>query len=70
MVKCMDDGIGRVLQTLDEEGLRENTIVLFTSDNGPQFSGRNEWRIETFNCGFRGSKGSVHEGGIRAPGLP
>ncbi len=67
MIKCMDDGIGRVLETLDREGLRENTIVIFTSDNGPQFSGRGDWRIERFNCGFRGSKGSVHEGGIRVP---
>ena len=67
MIKRMDTGIGRVLETLDREGLRENTIVIFTSDNGPQFSGKDEWRIERFNCGFRGSKGSVHEGGIRVP---
>lgn len=67
MIKKMDDGIGRVIETLDKQGLRENTIVLFTSDNGPQFSGRDEWCIERFNCGFRGSKGSVHEGGIRVP---
>ncbi len=67
MIKRMDAGIGRVLEKLDKLGLRENTIVLFTSDNGPQFSGKDEWRIERFNCGFRGSKGSVHEGGIRVP---
>ncbi|MDT8389130.1 MAG: sulfatase-like hydrolase/transferase [Lentisphaeria bacterium] len=67
MIKRMDEGIGRVLETLDKEGLRDNTIVMFTSDNGPQFSGKDEWRIERFNCGFRGSKGSVHEGGIRVP---
>jgi arylsulfatase A-like enzyme len=67
MIKRMDEGIGRVLETLDQEGLRDNTIVIFTSDNGPQFSGKDEWRIERFNCGFRGSKGSVHEGGIRVP---
>jgi len=67
MIKRMDTGIGRVLETLDREGLKDNTIVIFTSDNGPQFSGKDEWRIERFNCGFRGSKGSVHEGGIRVP---
>lgn len=67
MIKRMDTGIGRVLKAIDKQGLRENTIVLFSSDNGPQFSGQEEWRIERFNCGFRGSKGSVHEGGIRVP---
>ena len=67
MIKRMDEGIGRVLEALDAQGLRENTIVIFTSDNGPQFSGKDEWRIERFNGGFRGSKGSVHEGGIRVP---
>lgn len=67
MIKRMDAGIGRVLETLEKEGLKDNTIVVFTSDNGPQFSGKDEWRIERFNCGFRGSKGSVHEGGIRVP---
>lgn len=67
MIKRMDAGIGRVLETIDKAGLRENTIVIVTSDNGPQFSGADEWRIERFNCGFRGSKGSVHEGGIRVP---
>ena len=67
MIKRMDTGIGKVLETLEKEGLKDNTIVIFTSDNGPQFSGQGEWRIERFNCGFRGSKGSVHEGGIRVP---
>jgi arylsulfatase A len=67
MIKRMDDGIGRLLEALDRKGLRDHTIVMFTSDNGPQFSGKDEWRIERFNCGFRGSKGSVHEGGIRVP---
>lgn len=67
MIKRLDEGVGRVLETLDREGLKDNTIVIFTSDNGPQFSGRDAWRIERFNCGFRGSKGSVHEGGIRVP---
>jgi arylsulfatase A-like enzyme len=67
MIKRLDDGVGRVIEALDKNGLRENTILIFTSDNGPQFSGQDEWRIERFNCGFRGSKGSVHEGGIRVP---
>ncbi|MBI1336415.1 MAG: sulfatase-like hydrolase/transferase [Phycisphaera sp.] len=67
MVKRLDIGIGRVLEKLDRLGLRENTIVVFSSDNGPQFSGEGERCTARFNCGFRGSKGSVHEGGIRVP---
>lgn len=68
MIKRMDAGIGRILETLEKEGLRENTIVVFTSDNGPQFGcGNEDWCGDRFNCGFRGSKGSVHEGGIRVP---
>lgn len=67
MVNRLDVGIGRVLAALDRLGLRDNTIVIFSSDNGPQFSGTGEESIARFNCGFRGSKGSVHEGGIRVP---
>jgi len=67
MIKRMDDGIGRVLETLEKEGLRKNTIVVFTSDNGPQMTHRPKIDCRRFNCGFRGQKGSVHEGGIRVP---
>ena len=67
MIKRLDMGVGRVLETLEKQGLKENTIVLFSSDNGPQFSGQGDMSIKRFNCGFRGSKGSVHEGGIRVP---
>lgn len=67
MIRRMDKGIGEILETLDREGLRENTIILFSSDNGPQFGGKGDLRINRFNCGFRGAKGSVHEGGIRIP---
>jgi arylsulfatase A len=68
MIKRMDTGVGRILALLEKEGLAENTIVVFTSDNGPQFGGKDDdWRLNRFNCGFRGAKGSVHEGGIRVP---
>ncbi|HLI80770.1 MAG TPA: sulfatase-like hydrolase/transferase, partial [Candidatus Binataceae bacterium] len=67
MLRCMDRGVGRVLEELDRGGIAGNTIVLFTSDNGPQFGGKGEMCTDRFNCGFAGSKLLVYEGGIRLP---
>ena len=67
MIRSMDRGVARVLDALDRLGLAENTIVLFTSDNGPQFSGSGEMDSRRFNCGFAGAKLLVYEGGIRVP---
>ncbi len=67
MIHRMDVGIGRILETLDRLGLRDNTIVVFTSDNGPQFGGAGEDCLDRFNCNFRGAKGHTYEGGIRVP---
>jgi arylsulfatase A-like enzyme len=67
MIFRMDKGLGRLLEELDRLGLRENTVVLFTSDNGPQMSGEGDQSIKRFNAHFRGSKGNVFEGGIRVP---
>jgi len=74
MIEIMDQGIGRILQSLEDKRLAENTIVLFTSDNGPAFfnppymlePGEDTFN-ERFNCGMRGSKGWIYEGGIRVP---
>ncbi len=74
MVERMDAGIGRVLDTLDRLGLAENTIVAFTSDNGPAFfnppymlePGEPTFN-ERFNADLRGSKGWIYDGGIRVP---
>jgi arylsulfatase A len=67
MLRSMDRGIARVLDTLDREGLTENTLVLFSSDNGPQFGGKGDMCSDRFNCGFAGAKTLVYEGGIRLP---
>ena len=67
MIRRMDSGIGRVLAALRRVGVAENTIVVFTSDNGPQFGGVAEACHDRFNCGFNGSKSLVYEGGIRVP---
>jgi len=67
MIRRMDAGIGAVLHELDSLGLAEDTLVLFTSDNGPQFSGSGQYDTTRFNCGLRGSKGLVYDGGVRLP---
>jgi arylsulfatase A-like enzyme len=59
MVENIDWNVGRVLRTLEELGLAENTIVVYFSDNGPN---GNRW-----NGGMRGIKGSVYDGGTRSP---
>lgn len=59
MCENIDWNVGRLLRTLDEAQLTEQTIVVFLSDNGP-----NGWR---FNGGMKGRKGSTDEGGVRSP---
>lgn len=59
MCENIDDNVGRVMATLEELELLENTIVIFLTDNGPN--------TDRFNGGMRGRKGSVHEGGVRVP---
>ena len=61
MIEAMDRQIGRVLQVLDAEGLRENTIVIFTSDNG------GERFADTWP--FTGKKTELLEGGLRVPSV-
>ena len=60
MVENMDENFGRLLETLERLGLRENTLVVFLTDNGPAGEKR-------FDAGLRGNKGQVYEGGIRVP---
>lgn len=65
-VSMLDHHIGRLMDYLDKTGLSENTIVVFTSDNGP------EHRTPTaFGSSghLRGAKGHIHEGGIHVPGI-
>jgi arylsulfatase A-like enzyme len=59
MVSYLDAEIGRLIQKLDELGIRENTFIVFTSDNGPSYRGSpSPWT---------GGKADLHEGGIRVP---
>lgn len=64
LIKDMDDAIGNVLRALDELGLEENTLVIFTSDNGGVVSG-DSYSSSLFP--LRGGKGRQWEGGIRVP---
>ncbi|MFG1912909.1 sulfatase-like hydrolase/transferase [Kribbella sp. NPDC048928] len=75
MIAAMDDGVGEILAALERTGQRDNTIVVFSSDNGPSTETRN-WLDGTEDRyyggtagGFRGHKGSLFEGGIREPFL-
>jgi len=62
----MDDAFGRLMRGLDELQLRNNTLVMFTSDNGPAITPRHPHG----SAGpLRNKKGSVYEGGIRVPGI-
>lgn len=64
MVEAMDLAVGKVLAKLDELGLTENTIVIFTSDNGGLSTSEGS---PTSNLPWRAGKGWLYEGGIREP---
>ena len=67
MITRMDDHIGRILEQLNALGLDENTVVMFTSDNGTTYTGGVDAEFFESTAGLRGLKGSLYEGGIRVP---
>ncbi|MEV8268368.1 sulfatase-like hydrolase/transferase [Microbacterium sp. NPDC076911] len=67
MLAMVDDGVDALLQHLSALGLTNNTIVMFTSDNGPDLHGEGEDSTHRFNEGLRGSKTFAFEGGIKVP---
>jgi arylsulfatase len=67
MITRMDEGIGSILRTLEEAGVAENTVVIFTSDNGPTFNGGTDSEFFDSTGGLRGLKTMLYEGGIRVP---
>lgn len=76
MISTTDDRIGQVLDTLDVWGVRENTIILFMSDNGHSTEEFSDWgtRYGAYGGGgntgkWRGAKGSMFEGGLRVPAI-
>jgi arylsulfatase A-like enzyme len=61
LIEHLDDGIGKVIAALKDSGFSENTLVVFTSDNGGQL------RVGASNGPLRGGKQDMYEGGIRVP---
>ncbi len=75
MIAAIDDGVGRVVDVLERHGVLDDTIIVFSSDNGPSAEVRNRldgsddpWTAGRTG-GFRGYKGSLFDGGIREPFL-
>ena len=81
VVTHADKEIGRVLQALDDTGNADNTLVIFSSDNGPEYTidrrkqmehselgcGLTTWYSRGSTGGLKGAKRSLHEGGVRVP---
>jgi len=67
MVESMDDAIGTLLDTLDRLKIADNTIILFTSDNGGNMYDKVDDTTPTSNAPLRGGKACMFEGGTRVP---
>ncbi len=83
MIASLDDQVGRIVAELDKRGMRENTLIIFSSDNGGprnavvasgahskeerSESGVKEGSLPANNGNLRGGKGSLYEGGVRVP---
>lgn len=75
MISAVDDGVGEIVAALKRSGIYENTLIFFSSDNGPSSESRNflDGTEDVYYGGsagiFRGHKGSLFEGGIREPAI-
>ncbi|MDP6060988.1 MAG: sulfatase, partial [Pirellulaceae bacterium] len=78
MVHSLDDAVGSLLDALDEEGIADETVIVFYSDNGGNIhcgleetaaSGEKYITAITSNHPLRGGKGGIHEGGVRVPAV-
>ena len=67
MITRMDRDIGRILDLLDTLGLSDDTLVVFSSDNGPSWVGGVDREFFESSGGLRGRKAQLYEGGIRVP---
>lgn len=71
MVSYLDEQVGKLIEKLKETGVYENTLIIFSSDNGPTYNGGTDSEFFNsagpFNETYGWAKGFVHEGGIRVP---
>ncbi|MFH6604388.1 arylsulfatase [Maribacter algicola] len=71
MVSYLDENIGKLVQQLKDKGIYENTLIVFTSDNGPSYAGGADPEFfesaKPFDGNYGRGKGFVYEGGIRVP---
>jgi arylsulfatase A-like enzyme len=67
MISRLDSDVGRLLEKLKTDGLEEQTVVFFTSDNGPHHEGGHNPKFFDDNGPLRGTKRDLYEGGIRVP---
>lgn len=67
MVESMDDAVGTLLDTLERLNIADNTIIIFTSDNGGNMYNEVEGTTPTSNAPLRGGKATMFEGGTRVP---
>lgn len=76
MITCMDDEIGKVVAALDRKKMRDNTLIVFMSDNGGNQTAMlagdvdvSNLKLPANNAPYRGGKGMLYEGGTRVPAL-
>lgn len=67
MITRIDNTVGRVVALLKEKGIYENTLIIFSSDNGTHKEGGHDPYYFWSNSGFRGTKRDLYEGGVRTP---
>ena len=69
MISALDQSVGAILDTLKRTGHDQNTLIIFTSDNGPTFLAQVDTAFFNSAAGLRGTKSTGYEGGIRMPML-
>jgi arylsulfatase A-like enzyme len=67
MVECLDDSVGEIVKLLKKLNIYKNTLIIFTSDNGPHREGGNRPKLWNSSGSFKGIKRDLYEGGIRVP---
>lgn len=69
MIESMDDAVGTLLDSLDNLGISDNTIIVFASDNGGNMYNEVDGTSATSNYPLRGGKANMYEGGVRGPAI-